>query len=202
MQKQNMLILVLLFISIIVYIVYTKASASNISEEYAIKIGEEKYLKFLWIVDGAFNEERMGGEYSVNGKKLDKSDKSFSWKKKKKNKDTCVNKNFYEEFRKLFTNNIRYDYVYGDGMTYSWIKYENDKYYFTNPNNCSTNRMGLEHKLTIREIHDDKIVYNVTYDSHHNHPYSNEFVLINDKDEWKISEATYYDLCEMEYHIE
>ena len=67
--------------------------------------------------------------------------------------------NFLEEFNKLFSNSIKYDYLYGDGITYSWVKYDKDKFSFTNPNNCNINRMGLEQKLSIKEISDDKLIY-------------------------------------------
>ena len=201
MKKQGLLILIVLSISIIMFTLYTKAG-NKYDNDKLLKIGEEKYLRFLWIVDGAFNDSRMDGEYSVNGKKLDNNDKVFTCNYSKKNKETCIGKNFMIEFNDLFSNNVSYESVYGDRLTYSWIKYENDNYYFTNPNKCSIKRMNLNQSISIKEVMDDKIVYTVTIDGNNNHTKINDFVLILENNEWKISKAVYYDLCEMEYYIE
>lgn len=201
MKKQGIVILLAISISIILFISYTKAG-NKYNENTLLKIGEEKYLKFLWMVDGAFNDSRLDGEYSVNGKKLDKDSKIFTCDYLKNNKLTCVGKNFMSEFSNLFSNNISYESVYGDKLTYLWIKYENDNYYFTNPNRCNINRMNLNQSLAIKEIMDNKVVYSVTVDDNDMHTKINDFVLILENDEWKISKATYYDLCEMEYYIE
>lgn len=201
MKKQGLLILIILGISIMLFLVFTKAD--NFNEKDILKMGEEKYLRFLWIIDGAFNEKRIDGEYTVNGKKLDKNNIKFTCDYKKDNKKTCKGNNFQEEFYDLFSQSINYDDVYGDGMTFSWLKYENGNYYFTNPSNCNINRMNLEQTLTIKKIYNDKILYRVTYNtSSTSHLNNNVFVLIKENNDWKISEATYYDLCEMEYHVE
>ena len=198
MGKQRILILFVLLLSIILGIIF-KESYSLTNEEI-LSIGEEKYLKFLWMVDGAFNESRMNGEYLVNNRKLDKNNKVFVCIYS--NNNTCVSNNFYEEFYKLFSTNIKYEYVYGDGLTYSWIKEENNKFYFTNPNNCNINRMNLKQRLTIKEIHDKKIVYNINFHGNKKHDINQEFILQYENDDWKIVKAYYYDLCEMEYYIE
>ncbi len=201
MKKQGLLILFLLCISVTLFIVFTKAD--NNYDEEILEIGEEKYLKFLWMVDGAFNEKRMDGEFTINGKKLNKDNISFTCEYMKKNKETCIGNNFLEEFNSLFSQSIIYSDVYGDGMTFSWIKHEDNKFYFTNPNNCNINRMNLEQTLSIKEVNDDRIIYRVSYQTNnYKHPYNANFVLVKENNDWKRSEANYYDLCEMEYHIE
>ena len=185
MKRQWLLILIVLCMCVTLFTIFTKAD-NNYNEKEILSIGEEKYLKFLWIVDGAFNETRMDGEYTVNGKKLNDLDKIFKCNYPKKNKETCVGENFQEEFDKIFSNSIRYDDVYGDKLTYNWFKYENGKYYFTNPNNCRINRMNLGQKISIKEVNDDKIVYNITYESNYNHVNNSDFVLIKENNNWKI----------------
>ena len=202
MKKQGILILSILFICILLFILFTKADNNSLSKEKALEIGEDKYLKFLWMVDGAFNDKRMNGEYIVNGKKLDKNNITFTCNYSKNNNETCVGSNFIEEFNNLFKEELKYEDVYGDKLTYTWIKYEKDKYYFTNPKNCSVNRMNLEQKLSVKEITNDKIVYNISYQGSYNHINNYNFILIKEDNDWKIDEAYYIDLCEMEYHIE
>lgn len=203
MKKERILILVVICLSIIFFVVFTKAGNSNLSYDEALKIGEEKYLKFLWMVDGAFNEKRIDGEFKVNGKTLDKDKKIFTCNYLKKEKNTCVGNNFQEEFNNLFASNIKYDSVYSDKMTFTWYKYKDGKYYFTNPNNCNIKRMSIEQKITVHEILDNKITYSVAYENDdYNRINYYYFTLINEENDWKISEAHYYDLCEMDYHIE
>ena len=62
--------------------------------------------------------------------------------------------------------------------------------------------MSLEQTLTIKEIYSDKIVYNVSYQGSYKHINNYDFILIKENNDWKISEAYYNDLCEMEYHVE
>ena len=203
MKREGILILVVMYLSILFFMIFTKAGNSNLSNDETLKIGEEKYLKFLWMVDGAFNEERIGGEFIVNGKTLNKDKKIFTCKYSKKDNKTCVGNNFQEEFNNLFASNIKYDHVYSDKMTFSWYKYKDGKYYFTNPNNCNIKRMSLEQKITVQEILDDKVIYNIVYENDdYNRMNYLYFVLVNEENDWKISEAYYYDLCEMYYHIE
>ena len=203
MKREGILILVVMYLSILFFMIFTKAGNSNLSYDEALKIGEEKYLKFLWMVDGAFNEERIGGEFIVNGKTLNKDKKIFTCKYSKKDNKTCVGNNFQEEFNNLFASNIKYDHVYSDKMTFYWYKYKDGKYYFTNPNNCNIKRMSLEQKITVQEILDNKVIYNIVYENDdYNRMNDLDFVLVNEENDWKISEAYYYDLCEMYYHIE
>ena len=203
MKKQGLLIMFILCLSIISFLFIIKASDTKLNNRDLLSIGEEKYLKFLWMVDGAFNNQMLKEEFTVNGKKINNKDLKFSCNYKKNNKNTCEGNNFLEEFYNLFSSSIKYDHVYGDGLTYSWIKNDNNKFYFTNPNDCNIKRMGLNHILSIKEITDNELVFNVNYDnSIYKHTYNCDFVLIYENNDWKIKEAYYYDLCGMEYHIE
>ncbi len=200
MQKQNIIIIVLLFLSIIFYIVYTKFYASNVSYEYALKIGEEKYLKFLWMVDGAFNDERLNEEFIVNGKKLDDKDKLFTCKYE--NNKECIGNNFDSEFKKLFSSSINYKNVYSDFKIYSWLKYSNGKYIFNNLNICNINRMGQNHELKVMKIDHHKIKYEVMFNNRQTDKIiKRNFILNLEDNEWKIVNAYYHDLCGINYTI-
>ena len=200
MKNRVYLMIILIFLAIVSFAIITKSDNNEFDKEEILKIGEEKYLQFLWMVDGAFNNERMNDEYEVNGKKMDENNKVFTCKYKK-NSNTCMANNFEEEFRKLFASRILYDNVYGDNLTFSWIKYEKGKYYFTNPNNCNTKRMSLIHNLEIKSVDGEKIVFNASFMGNRV-TLKREFILIKEDNIWKISKAFYRDLCEMDYYIE
>ena len=201
MKKIIVPIVFLVCLSTVSFIIFIKAD-DLISNEEAIKIGEEKYMKFLWLVDGAFNNERMNGEFIVNGKKMNNKDKVFTCKYQKNNIE-CVGNNFEKEFSNLFSNNIRYDNVYSDGNIYSWYKYQNNKYVFNNLNNCNINRMGLNHKLNVDMISKDELIYDIVFiDNQIEHVNKKKFILVLENNEWKISKAYYHDLCGMNYYIE
>ena len=201
---RNTLFLIAIFctISILMFVIYTKANDSKIPEDEALKIGEEKYLEFLWIVDGAFNSKRFDGEFTVNGKKLDDDNKKFTCIYKNKKDDTCVGKNFEESFHNLFSSNITYDDVYADDSRNAWISYKNGSYYFTNITSCNVNRMNLEQTIKIYEIEKDKLTFHVFIeDSGYQNTRKRIFSLIKENDIWKISKAYYEDLCEIKYSI-
>ena len=203
MKKVVVPILFLVSLSIILFVVFTKANINNIPDDEAIKIGEEKYLKFLWMVDGAFNSERYNGDFTVNGKSLDNKDKIFTCTYQKKNNNECIGNNFEEEFNSLFSSNIHYDTVYGDGNVYIWYEYKDGKYIFNNLNNCSINRMDLNHKLEIEKIKENELIFIVNFNNSELNSINNKrFILIKEDDDWKISKAFYYDLCDMKYYIE
>ena len=183
------LLLSIICLIIIIFLVIVKANDDVIDKEEAIKIGEDKYLKYLWMVDGAFNKE----EFTVNNIKLNNEDKVFTCKCQN---NECIGNNFESEFKKLFESNITYEKVYSDGISYSWINYKNGKYYFNNINTCNVNRMSLNQELKVTKIEDKKIVYEITIDNR-----KRDFVLIYEDNDWKINTAFYHDLCGMKYFI-
>ena len=200
MKKVFIPIVFLISLSIILFVVFTKANAKLLSSNEALNIGEEKYLKFLWMVDGAFNNDRLKEEFTVNDKKLSNDDKVFVCKYKKKNE--CIGNNFESEFSKLFSKNIDYSKVYSDGVTYSWISIKDGEYIFNNLNSCSINRMGINHILKVKKILSDKIIYEVEFTNRGaNQEMKRSFELILEDNEWKINYAFYYDLCGMWYTI-
>ena len=168
----------------------------------ALHIGVDKYLKFLWMVDGAFNSERLKEDFIVNGEKIKEDSKLFTCKYKKSNSKECIGNNFEKEFNKLFSKNISYQKVYTDEAIYSWILYKDEKYIFKNLNNCSTNRMGLNHSIKVIDNNKDKIIYEVMFENKASHLINKkDFTLIKEDNDWKISTAFYYDLCGMHYTI-
>jgi len=182
-------------LAILLFVIFVKADDTIISKEEALKIGEEKYLEFLWMVDGAFNNERFNGEFIVNEKKLDNYSFDCVYNNKK---DSCISKNFEESFNKLFVKRIRPQDVYGDGITFSWYTKIKDGYEFNNTSNCSVKRMGLNQSINIKEIYENKIEYLVYFDDL---TVDKLFVLEKENGEWKISQAYYHDLCKLDYYI-
>ena len=203
MKKTVVPIISLIFLSIISYIVFTNANANLLSEVDALILGEEKYLKFLWIVDGAFNSERYDGDYLVNNKSLNNDDKLFTCEYKNKKDKECVGNNFDVYFNSLFSNRITYDDVYSDGVIYTWYDYDKGKYIFNNLDSCQINRMPLNHKLKVIKIESDRIIYQVSYENDKSKEINKkDFILVLENNEWKIDKAFYHDLCDMEYNIE
>ncbi len=199
MRNRASLLMLLIGIVIIFFVVFA-FSKDNTDD---LLIGEEKYLEFLWMVDGAFNSERFEGSHLVNGKNIQDDKKVFKCEYSKNNKNTCVSTNFNQEFYNLFASNIKYDMVYGDNLTYTWYEYKDNKYYFTNPINCNIDKRYLDYKLSLKKSNNDEKIYIVKYtNDNFNHEMIKEFKLIKEDNLWKISKATYYDLCGMEYNIE
>lgn len=182
------IILIILFITIFVLFINTNGIILTIEE--ATIIGEEKYLKFLWMVDGAFNSERLKKDFLVNDKKLTNEDKVFTCKYI--NKIECVGNNFESEFNKLFSKKIDYKKVYSDGAIYKWITNKDGKYIFNNLNTCSINRMDINQELKVIKIFNNRVIYEVN---------NKKFILIYEDNEWKIDTAFYHDLCSMKYYI-
>ena len=202
MKKKGGLLLIIVFISVIMFVIITKADQKIMSNDEALRIGEEKYLEFLWMVDGAFNSDRLKEDFIVNGKSLPKENKVFTCKYRKSKSVECIGNNFESEFRKLFSENVKYENVYSDGSIYSWIYYKDGKYIFNNLNNCSINRMGINQHLRIVEIMDDKMIFEASFLNRENNQMNNRnFVLVLEDRKWKISSAFYYDLCGMWYTI-
>lgn len=202
MKKIVALIISSIFLAILMFVVFTSAGEKKLTENEALKIGEEKYLEFLWMVDGAFNNERLDGEFTVNGKKLSDDNKKFTCTYKNKNDNTCIGNHFEEAFSNLFASNITYYIVYSDANYNTWFKYDKGKYTFINLVNCNAVRMSLNQELKINKITSDELDFIVIMQEERNQGVKNkEFVLIKENDEWKISKAYYHDLCEMDYRI-
>lgn len=202
MKKLFVPITILFAIAIISFVIITKASDNTLTKDKALYIGEEKYLTFLWMVDGAFNSSKFNEDYSVNGKSISKEKQIFTCKYLNKKAKECVGNNFESEFRKLFSKKIRYEKVYSDGAIYSWITIKNNKYMFNNADTCNINRMGIKHNLKVSSINPDRIVYEVSFENRQTNKINKrDFILIKEDYEWKISSAFYYDLCGMKYYI-
>lgn len=197
MKKVITIIMILLCFCIITFVVFTKADNNVLTKEEALHLGEEKYLKFLWMVDGAFNSERLNGDFLVNNKRLSDEDKVFTCKYKNNKTSECVGNNFEVEFKKLFSNNINYERVYSDGTIYDWITFKNGDYYFNNLNTCNIKRMELNHSLKVIKIDDKMIIYEVSMNKYS----KRDFILIYEDGKWKINTAFYHDLCGMKYFI-
>ena len=196
MKKVTIQLCFLISLGVMSFVLMTTAKGTMLTNEQALLLGESKYLKFLWIVDGAFNNERFNEDFIVNGKKLDNKDIVFTCKYNKTN--VCIGNNFKEEFNNLFSKNIKYDDVYSDGITYSWYRYEDNKDIFNNMDSCNVNRMNLEHSLKVIKINKDVVFYEVSFDDS---KHVKEFNLVLEGNEWKISKAFYHDLCELRYNI-
>ena len=188
---KKIIIISLILLCIILLDIITR---DNITTIEATRIGEEKYLLFLWMVDGAFNNDRYNEEYIVNDKKLDNKNKIFTCKYI--DKIECIGNNFESEFKKLFSRNINYDKVYSDNQIYSWLSIKDNKYYFNNINTCNINRMSINQRLMVKSISEEKIVYEINIDNR-----IRDFILIYEDNDWKISNAFYHDLCGMKYFI-
>lgn len=191
-------LLVIVSLSVVSYVKPNKA----LSNSEALALGTDKYLKFLWIIDGAFNNERFNEEFLVNNKKIKEEDKIFTCKRQNTKSKECIGHNFETEFEKLFSKNIGYEKVYTDSAIYSWISYKDDKYVFKNLDNCSIDRMGINHNIEVIDIKRDKIIYRVSFENRRSHLINKrKFELVKENNEWKINEAFYYDLCGMRYAI-
>lgn len=175
-----------------------------------LSLGEKKYLEFLWMVDGAFNDERYNNEsFKVNGKTL-KNKPAFTCKYDE-SKTSCYSTNFEKSFKELFASNVDINRVYGDGLAIRLYEKRGDKYKFTNKNTCEAGRMDLNHKLEVdekKENTDNEVTYKVTWEDDipsgiykGKRTYRKEFVLTKEDGEWKISKAYYHDPCRMEYII-
>ena len=199
MKKIGILVIGLVFFVIILFVIFTKADAVMSNEE-ALGLGEEYYLKFLWMVDGAFNSDKE--EYTVNGKIIKEKDKVFSCKIKNKD-NKCTANNFEKEFNKTFASNINYDNVYSDGKIYTRYTYKDGKYIFNNVNNCSIDSMPVNQEIKVKDITRDNLVFKITMkDTNSIKEKYYTFSLILEKDGWRINKAYYRDLCGLDYYIE
>lgn len=204
MKKLLCFIGIIIFLSIISYVLFVQ-SVPLLDEMEAIEVGREKYLEFLWMVDGAFYSDIE--EYSVNGQTLSDDNKTFTCDYGK-DKNSCVGRDFIKNFDNLFAHNIIYDKVYGDNTSFSWYKKVNDDYLFSLIKTCSSRRMPKKQNIEIFEITRGKVIYHVTFSERievlnkvFNRKYLKEFVLVYEKGKWKISNAYYRDNCGLDYYI-
>lgn len=191
--------IVIFFLLISAYYYVIKNAVFPLSESMALELGEGKYLNFLWMVDGAFNDSRYKESYKVNDKEITDGHKLIECVYQS-NKKTCEVKNFEEAFHQLFARNIKMENVYGDGLTSKWYEKKNDIYLFTNLNSCSVSRMGGSHNLKVKEIKNNQITYEITFKDDDGLNIK-DFILVHEDGTWKISEAYYHDLCHMDYYL-
>ena len=199
MKRVFIPILFLIGLSVVSFI---KPNPEVLEYNEALQMGVNKYLKFLWMVDGAFNNERYKEEFTVNGNKMLDKDKVFTCTYKNKKSKECIGNNFENEFKELFSKNISYERVYSDQAIYSWISFTNGKYVFKNLNNCNVDRMSKEQYISVDSIKSDEIVYTVLFEGRQSHQTNKkDFKLVLENGKWKVSSAFYYDLCGMHYII-
>ena len=197
-QKLLTIVAIILMIVIGIY-VYDIISNPLLSKEEAKKIGEERYLAFLWMVDGAFNYERYNQIFQVNGK----SEVNSTFICEYQDNSQCIGKNFVSSFDDVFSNSIHYDKVYGDGISFNWYEEKDNVFTFNNSINCYTKRMGTNHTLEPLIIRRDKITYRVTFQDEDNERiFEKNFILKHENHEWKVISAYYHDPCYMDYNIE
>lgn len=203
MKKLYVVILIISLLSVISFTIFTSADKTLLNKEDAIKVGEEKYLEFLWMIDGAFNDERYEYSFVVNDKSLNDNKKIFTCNYPKNNKRTCFANNFENAFHNLFVNKISYEDVYSDKVSFSWYAKKDNEFEFTNMNTCNAYRMGKVHNLQVISIDKRKLFFRVTFkDDRNNRVFDKMFVLSYEDNDWKISKAYYHDPCYMDYNIE
>ncbi len=172
-----------------------------------LKIGIIKYLEFLQMIDGAFNDQRYNNEsFVVNGVKLKNTTFECEYRD---NKETCYGKNFEDNLKKLFSKNIDINRIYGDGVAIKWYEKREDGYVFTNLNNCDVGRMDINHYLVLKEKTDDKLVFKVQFKDKieegsfkGEHVFKEDFILIKEDGDWKVARGFYHNPCYMEYIVE
>lgn len=202
MKKILLFILCIIVLATFSYVIFVNAGKELLTNDEALALGEEKYLEFLWMVDGAFNDSRFDKSFIVNNKNYNK-EYDFSCTYSKKNKNSCVSKNFTSAFDNIFVSSIKYDDVYSDGISFSWYKKEKDNFIFTNINTCNVKRMSVNHFLSVKKIEKNRITYEVSFFDKEDGLYETHkaFILEYDSDKWKIAKAYYHDLCYMDYYI-
>lgn len=203
MKKVFTPIIFLICLAIIMFVVFANANKNIMTNERALEIGEEKYLKFLWMIDGAFNSERMNEDFIVNNKSLAKEDKIFTCKYKDKKSNECIGNNFEQEFQKLFSKTIDYNDVYSDRIMYTWYDHIDGKDVFTVLDSCDVDRMNTNQKLEIFSIKENEIIYNASFKNERtNKITTRNFILIFEDNDWKIKKAFYHDICAIKYNID
>ena len=194
-MKIKVLIILLLFGAILSFIIIVHGTKDNLNNEEIIKLGEAKYLELLWMVKGAFEDKKI----TVNNRELEDSQKIFTCRLSEIEND-CIGSNFEEAFHHLFSKNISYEKVYGDGISYSWIRKINQEYHFLYNVRCYDNVLEDNYQLIMKSYSDDEITYEITsLDFFKN--FTRILVLVKEDNIWKISQAFYRDKCLMDYYI-
>ena len=197
----------LIFLLVIVLVVILKEMfwLPLLTEEEALEVGVNKYLDFLWMVDGVFNNNDL--HYTVNGKEQGEENKIVTCKNNVSKDNKCVISEFESSFKNLFAHNIDYCKVYGGEMSILSISINNNEYTFKNVSSCNQYKMGKNHHLEVNSIERNKIVYRIIFQDESvgkviGRDYEKFFVLVNENHTWKISKAFYHDACHMDYNIE
>ncbi len=102
-MKKVIIPVIFVIVLSIVFLIYKNISLNNYRAK-ALDIGINKYLEFLWIVDGAFNKDNE--DYLVNGISLSNDNKLFKCTYNNKKSNECLGDNFEEAFNNLFASNI------------------------------------------------------------------------------------------------
>ena len=212
--KFIIIILIGIILFVLLFLFLSKNNLKNeektftLQEDDSLSIGVGKYLEFLWMVDGAFNDSRYNEKIKVNNEVLNNKNITFVCNYSS-DKEKCKAENFEKSFADLFASNITYNDVYGDGLTFNWYEKRKDGYYFKNMNSCNIERMSTNQTLELVDETKDKLTYKVDYVDNvkggtYNgvHKITRDFVLIKEKDSWKVSKAYYHDPCYMDYYIE
>ena len=214
-KKNNKMVYIsLAIITVVVLLICFVTNDKNVKENFgdvdennALSVGIRKYLEFLWIVDGAFNDSRMGNKIKVNNQEFDENNSVFKCKYDKTN-EWCKGENFEEAFRNVFSSDITYNDVYGDGLAVYWYEKREDGYFFQNSVGCSTERMSLNQMLELTKKDSNKLTFKVSYDDNvkasifqDEHQINRDFILIKENNDWKVSKAYYHDLCFQDYYI-
>lgn len=203
----GIILLILLSIIFVFHNNYPKIK----TREDALILGEEKLSLFLHLVDGQgkITEETLTStkEISINNhisltkEKLEKKFVCSYEKEEQRYYSNCYAKNLEKYFKKLFVSDITYDEVFGINN----YLLENDKYYLNYTHICSDTPSMKNFSLEVKEIKDDKITYIFKYDlvslGVYSKNYSNDFVLVKENREWKISKVSYSIPCEKEINI-
>ena len=169
-----------------------------------VKIGVNKYLEFLWMIDGAFDKTKT--KFEVNGEKI--NDLSFKCEYRGTN-DKCYGVNFEENYNKLFSNKVSMNRVYGDGVSLKWYDKIDGEYVFYVKNSCNVGRMNTKQSLILTEKTSKELKFKVYYNENISsgffkgeHAYDKEFVLVKEDGSWKVRKAYYHNPCYIEYNIE
>ena len=212
-DKKIIIISVIIILALVTILLFKNNGSKSSNIKYVqdtkdeLSISEKKYLEFLWMVDGAFNNQRYNNEdFKVNGKQLErKPDFTCTYDKKMKK---CTGYNFEATFKKIFSKSVNINRVYGDGLAIRWYDKVDGVYTFTNVNSCDAGRMSLDQHLEVVESSKDKIICKVTYDEElksgilkGKHHFDKEFVLVKEDNDWKVSRAYFHNPCYMEHNV-